>query len=99
MQTDFNNKRFVPYTDEFRSGNQYGVYDTVKDCKLNTTLDIESARNLAIKLNENLETPTPRIYGPDVAEPVSVIIDPRRSLGTTPAGMDYYPDRLDSIYE
>lgn len=52
---DFNNKRFTPYTDEFRSGTRYGVYDNERKQKCISTETIELARSKAIMLNENLE--------------------------------------------
>lgn len=93
MQPDFNNKRFVPYTDEFRSGNQYGVYDTVNDCKVNTTLDIESATNLAIKFNENLEKIPDglQVYDPVYGIPYYEQHLPMTGSWDTPVSRSYGP--------
>lgn len=52
---DFNNKRFAPFTDEFRSGNQYGVYDNVKSCKIKTCPTYDLAVSQSILFNENLQ--------------------------------------------
>lgn len=58
---DFNNKRFLPYSDE-TSGiggksrpTTYGVYDDKNSCiyKLSSASDLEEARKQAIELNEN----------------------------------------------
>lgn len=52
---NFLNKRFAPFTDEFRSGNQYGVYDNERKCKLGTYSTYEIAVDKANKYNINLE--------------------------------------------
>lgn len=55
MNIDFNNKRFAPYSDEFRSGTRYGVYDNERKQKCMSTETLELARSKAIMLNKNLE--------------------------------------------
>jgi len=51
---DFNNKRFTPYTDEFRSKNEYGVYDNERNCKIRLYSTYEQAVSQSILFNENL---------------------------------------------
>lgn len=52
---NFNNKRFTPFTDEFRTRNEYGVYDNERNCKIRTCPTYEMAISQSILFNENLE--------------------------------------------
>ena len=54
MKMDFNNKRFAPFIDEFRSRLQYGVYDNERNCKIRECLTYEQAVSQSVLFNENL---------------------------------------------